>query len=237
MVATPVYGTMSIQLPSQVFLYIPTRQGYKGLILMNVSTSEGTTVTLTPAPVDAAHPYTIEFPTKSVGTSLGTMTFKPTNELNILFKKRVKQHTDIVIKATTWADNGEANQPMFVLSMAAPQVMFESGALKRNVNFVAAAPPVPPAPAPAPTPSVPVRQKKCVPCVSNQLSPFVAKQLFDFAVLRKEQCPITVEDFSVGNTAVMPCGHLFMQFAIEESFKKEANKCPWCRQLGKPTYL
>jgi hypothetical protein len=235
---------MSIQLPSQVFLYIPTRQGYKGLILMNVNTSEDNATILTPAPLNTTNHYTIEFPTKSVGTSLGTVMIKPTNGLNVLFKKRVKQHTDIVIKATTWTNNGEANQPMFVLSMTAPQVMFESGALKRNVNFVAAAPPPAPAPAPDPIPvptgpSVPggPRQKKCAPCASNQLSPFVAKQLFDLAVLRKEQCPITVEDFSVGNTAAMPCGHLFMQFAIEESFKKEANKCPWCRQLGKPTYI
>jgi hypothetical protein len=61
--------------------------------------------------------------------------------------------------------------------------------------------------------------------------------LFDLAVLRKEQCPVTMEDFSVGNAAVMPCGHIFMQFAIEESFKKEPHKCPWCRQVGKPTYV
>ena len=194
---------------------------------------------LTPAPHAVANPYTIEKPVNSTGSPIGTVLFKPTNGLNALFKKRIKQHTDIVIKATTWTNNGEEHQPMFVLSMTAPQVMFDSGALKRNVNFVAATAPVPD-PVPVPTgPSVPggPRQKKCVPCVSNQLSPFVAKQLFDLAVLRKDQCPITVEDFSVGNTAAMPCGHLFMQFAIEESFKKEANKCPWCRQLGKPTYI
>ena len=71
----------------------------------------------------------------------------------------------------------------------------------------------------------------------GDLSQHVAKQLFELAVMKKEQCPITVEEFSSGNTAVMPCGHLFMQMAIEESFKKEANKCPWCRQLGRPTYV
>ena len=211
---------------------------------MNVSTSDDNAMILTPAPLAVANPYTIEKPVNSTGSPIGSVVFKPTNGLNALFKKRIKQHTDIVIKSTTWANNGEANQPMFVLSMTAPQVMFESGALKRNVNFVAADPPPAPAPAPAPDPvptgpSVPggPRQKKYAPCLSNQLSPFVAKQLFDLAVLRKDQCPITVEDFSVGNTAAMPCGHLFMQFAIEESFKTEANKCPWCRQLGKPTYV
>jgi hypothetical protein len=78
---------------------------------------------------------------------------------------------------------------------------------------------------------------KSPPHMYNTLAPFVAKQLFDLAVIRKEQCPVTMEDFSAGNTAVMPCGHLFMQFAIEESFKKEPYKCPWCRQAGKPAYV
>ncbi len=67
------------------------------------------------------------------------------------------------------------------------------------------------------------------------LSPFVARQLRDLAILRKEQCPITVEDYIVGETAVMPCGHLFMKSAIEESFKKEPNRCPQCREKGVPT--
>lgn len=210
---------------------------------MNVSTSDDNAMILTPAPPNTTNPYKIEFPIKSVGTFIGTVLIKPTNGLNVLFKKRIKQHTDIVIKATTWADNGEENEPMFVISMTAPQVMFESGALKRNVNFVAADPPPAPAVAPAPVP-IPAsvgtggaRLKKFAPCLSNQLSPFVAKQLFDLAVLRKEQCPIVAEEFSQGNTAVMPCGHLFLQLAIEESFKKEANKCPWCRQLGRPTFV
>jgi hypothetical protein len=50
-------------------------------------------------------------------------------------------------------------------------------------------------------------------------------------------CPITAEEYSTGNTAAMPCGHLFMQIAIEESFKKEPGKCPACRQSGRPTYV
>ena len=70
-----------------------------------------------------------------------------------------------------------------------------------------------------------------------EISAYVAKQLYDLAVMRKEMCPITAEEFSAGNTAVMPCGHLFMQMAIEESFKKEPQKCPWCRQHGVPTYV
>jgi hypothetical protein len=65
----------------------------------------------------------------------------------------------------------------------------------------------------------------------------VARQLLELAQLKKEQCPITVEDYITGQTAAMPCGHLFMQMAIEETFKKEPNKCPWCRQPGRPTFV
>lgn len=71
----------------------------------------------------------------------------------------------------------------------------------------------------------------------GDLSPFVAKQLMDLARSKGEFCPIVAEEFSTGNTAVMPCGHLFAQIAIEESFKKEPYKCPACRQSGRPTYV
>ena len=81
--------------------------------------------------------------------------------------------------------------------------------------------------APAPAPSKP----------KGDLSPFVAKQLMELAKSKNEFCPIVAEEFSTGNTAVMPCGHLFAQVAIEESFKKELYKCPSCRQSGRPTYV
>jgi hypothetical protein len=71
----------------------------------------------------------------------------------------------------------------------------------------------------------------------GDLHPFVAKQLMELAKSRGEFCPIVAEEFSIGNTAVMPCGHLFAQIAIEESFKKELYKCPACRQSGRPTYV
>jgi hypothetical protein len=71
----------------------------------------------------------------------------------------------------------------------------------------------------------------------GDLAPFVAKQLLALAKLRHDQCPIVAEEYSDGNTAAMPCGHLFAQIAIEESFKKEPNKCPACRAPGRPTYV
>jgi hypothetical protein len=72
---------------------------------------------------------------------------------------------------------------------------------------------------------------------NGDLTPFVARQLLDLAILRREQCPITVEDYAVGHAAVLPCGHLFMRAALEECFKKDAGTCPACRSKGRPTYV
>lgn len=69
------------------------------------------------------------------------------------------------------------------------------------------------------------------------LAPFVATQLLQLAILRHEMCPIVAEEFSAGNCAAMPCGHLFAKMAIEESFKKEPSRCPACRQTGSPTFV
>ena len=79
--------------------------------------------------------------------------------------------------------------------------------------------------------------KPAAPVGRGDLAPFVAKQLLALAKLRNEQCPIIAEEYSDGNTAVMPCGHLFAQIAIEESFKKTPNTCPACRTVGRPTYV
>lgn len=92
--------------------------------------------------------------------------------------------------------------------------------------------PLPPTPKPSAPKSTIAKNKG-----SGDLGFFVAKQLLEFAQSKHEMCPITAEEFITGNTAVMPCGHLFMQFAIEETFKKEPNRCPSCRQSGRPTYV
>ena len=91
-----------------------------------------------------------------------------------------------------------------------------------------------PTPVPIPmTPTTPTPKKSRLPTLSLH----AARQLLELAQLKKEQCPVTVEDYITGQTAVMPCGHLFMQIAIEESFKKDPNLCPWCRQTGVPTFV
>ena len=108
----------------------------------------------------------------------------------------------------------------------------------------------PPLSAPAETiahinpPTAPTKPKKVskpaaatTTATKGDLTPFVAKQLLALAKIRHEICPIVAEEYSDGNTAVMPCGHLFAQIAIEESFKKTPNTCPACRAYGRPTYV
>jgi hypothetical protein len=126
--------------------------------------------------------------------------------------KRFKSHPDIVI-----ADLNGTTIP--VVSISQHMIVFTAASLQRNITFT--------------TEQVVAKPRPQGPI----LSPHVAKQLFDLAVIRKEQCPITMEDFTVGNTAAMPCGHLFLEMAITESFKKDPYKCPWCRQKGVPTFM
>ena len=71
----------------------------------------------------------------------------------------------------------------------------------------------------------------------GDLSPFAAKQIMEFARSKGEFCPILAEEFTVNNTAVMPCGHLFASAGLDESFKKKPYACPTCRQSGRPTYV
>jgi hypothetical protein len=62
----------------------------------------------------------------------------------------------------------------------------------------------------------------------------IATQLLELAQLKHDMCPITAEEFITGETAVMPCGHMFMRFGLEETFKTPVSRniCPSCRQKG-----
>ena len=160
-------------------------------------------------------------PDTSSGEYLGQYTVHTTT--GVLLRKAIRKHMDIRIASASGLE-------ALVVSLSAHTTIFGSHTLKTNLclthTYLTPTPPTIVAPAP-----VVVKRK------SDQLCPFVAKKLMRLAILDKEQCPITVEDFSEGNTAVMPCGHLFMQSAIEESFKTEPTKCPWCRQPGRPQYV
>ena len=237
-------------IPSQVFLYL--RKSKNDLILMDVTTGDETSpgLTFTPVEIPAGQEttYTITKPAgPSEGTPFGQHAVRDKN--GTVVGKRFNIHKNIVARSPT-------NETITVVSISSPYAVF-GWSLKPNPVAITtlAPPPVPPTlppftanPVPSPATAANIhtaaaataavaKTKSLKSYTYNNLCPFVAKQLFDLAVLRKEQCPVTMEDFSAGNTAVMPCGHLFMQFAIEESFKKEPGKCPWCRQAGKPTYV
>jgi hypothetical protein len=88
----------------------------------------------------------------------------------------------------------------------------------------------------APNPSI--KPKVAKPSsYSYALSPYVARQLLEFAQMKGEVCPITAGPFEDNDTAIMPCGHVFSRLAITESFKTQINKCPACRLSGSPTYI
>jgi len=87
-------------------------------------------------------------------------------------------------------------------------------------------------------PTPPIRSNKRNTSTSLQsTSPFLAKQALELAIMKKEQCPITLDDYTAQNTAVMPCGHLFSTIAIAESFKTCPNQCPVCRTPGLAAYV
>jgi len=61
----------------------------------------------------------------------------------------------------------------------------------------------------------------------------IARQLLELAQIKHEMCPITAEEFITGETAVLPCGHMFILFGLQETWKKaDKNCCPACRQAG-----
>jgi hypothetical protein len=239
------------KIPSQVFLYL--RKSKNDLILMDVAPAvegkSGLTFTPVTIPTGQESTYTITKPSgPSEGTPFGLHAVRDKNGTTV--GKRFNIHKDIVARSPT-------NETITVVSIAHPYAVFGWALHPNPVTINTLAPPAPdpalapPAyPVPSPATAANIHTAAAVTAavaaaktkvrktpLYNQLAPFVAKQMFDLAVLRKEQCPVTMEDFSAGNTAVMPCGHLFMQFAIEESFKKDPYKCPWCRQGGTPTYV
>jgi hypothetical protein len=226
-----VSSTMANGLPPLVFLYIRLRKGDKRFILMNTAYNHHeANVTLTMATTAEHFRYVTPPPDFSTGEYLGQ--FSIVSSTGVILKKAIRKHPAIAITSNTTG-------LVMVISVTDHTTVFGSHTLKQNVCFLpadaaTAATTVSLIPNPnviSHASSIVVKKK------GDQLCPFVAKKLMTLAIIQKEQCPITVEDFSEGNTAVMPCGHLFMQSALEETFKTEPAKCPWCRQTGRPTYV
>ena len=71
-----------------------------------------------------------------------------------------------------------------------------------------------------------------------KLSPYICRQIYDLAVLRDEHCSITHEKFTLGNVAIMPCGHIYSKNALHTYFWTiNDKKCLICKYNGVPVYL
>ena len=71
-----------------------------------------------------------------------------------------------------------------------------------------------------------------------KLSPYIARKIYDLAVLQNEHCPITHEQFTIGNVAIMPCGHIYSKSGLCTYFyTKNDKKCLICKYNGIPVYL
>jgi len=71
-----------------------------------------------------------------------------------------------------------------------------------------------------------------------KLSPYIARKIYDLAVVENEECSITHEKFTLGNVAVMPCGHIYSKTALcTYFFTINDKKCLICKYDGVPLYL
>jgi hypothetical protein len=71
-----------------------------------------------------------------------------------------------------------------------------------------------------------------------KLSPYIARKIYDLAVIENEECSITHEKFTLGNVAIMPCGHIYSKTALcTYFFTINDKKCLICKYDGIPVYL
>ena len=226
------------ELPTTFLLYIRSRKSsadpYSGFIHVKAElpTNEinPTRYQLTPEPV--TQPFTItKMPNVNGYSYMGQIAYvdktnmtvrKPTNDWSAYCNVK-----------------DSAGQPVHILEITTPACLFAMR-LKRNVQIIGPVPVLFPPTGGEPaaqtqTQTQPVR-RKVLPALPT-LNIHVARQLLELAQLRKDMCPIIVEEFVSGHTAAMPCGHLFSQLAIEESFKVKMSQCPACRQDGTPCYV
>jgi hypothetical protein len=207
---------MDTVLPSFFVLYIPTRSSqsdpFSGYVRVSAShDSTAHAYTITPAPFPATfhlHSSDLPFP-PSLSQSFN---------VNFHTSDGIVQKTVYVWSPEIRIFDTTTHSEVRVLSVAKHTDLI--GRAKRNITVIKAPVVRPPATQSAP-----------------RLPPYVAKQLLELAQLKRDLCPITVEEFAANNTAVMPCGHLFTKLAIEESFRIADGRCPACRAAGAPTYV
>ena len=201
--------------PSQFFLYFPFRHSqadpHSGFVLVD-AVKEGTAWRITPRAA-TTDTYTVTGLDGASPTGHFTQNIHHEATAGLILLKTFLFYDMIKIM-----DPQGARVPVYEITKHT--TVFTSR-LKRNVQFPLPPPPPPAAPKP----------------IAATLSPHVARQLLELARLKREVCPIIMEDLMEGHTAAMPCGHLFSRLAIEESFKKEPGRCPACRQTGAPTLV
>jgi hypothetical protein len=249
--------TPKSNLPAQFILYISSRHSaadpYSGFILVHA------TKKMNPASPTAEPLWQITVPPKSTALyRIRTHTDTPLDTYEAFHFQPGGEGTESYCRSTTlWSSVYEIRAPtggtLPVIEIHKHAKLF-AGIVKRNVEFIEVPSPlITPSPTTNTIQHIPATPKPTVGPKSKPTSAFaatthtiahrptialfVAKRLLELAQLKKEMCPIVAEEFSAGNTAIMPCGHMFAQIAIEESFKKEPNKCPACRQQGTPAYV
>jgi hypothetical protein len=62
----------------------------------------------------------------------------------------------------------------------------------------------------------------------HQIPRHIFKVFVEAAVAKKEACPITMEEITMENVAMTPCGHLFDKTALQMALRSR-NTCPQCR--------
>jgi len=62
----------------------------------------------------------------------------------------------------------------------------------------------------------------------QQIPRHVFKVFVEAAIAKKETCPITMEEITMENVAMTPCGHLFDKTALQMALRTR-NTCPQCR--------
>jgi hypothetical protein len=80
-----------------------------------------------------------------------------------------------------------------------------------------------------PRPSAPPSSLSSQPSAEQQQIPrHIFKVFVEAAIAKKETCPITMEEISMENVAMTPCGHLFDKTALQMALRTR-NTCPQCR--------
>lgn len=62
----------------------------------------------------------------------------------------------------------------------------------------------------------------------QQIPRHIFKVFVEAAIAKKEACPITMEEITMENVAMTPCGHLFDKTALQMAIRTR-NTCPQCR--------